>query len=267
MGHKIHPKGLRLGYTQDWQSRWFAPKNMPALIMEDFQIRQIIENRFVLAAVSSVGIERAGSFLRINIHTARPGVVIGKKGADIEQLRKDLEALTSSKTFVNVIEIKNPETDAKLVAQSIAFQIEKRAHYGAAMKKAIEKALSGKALGIKIMVSGRLGGAEIARTEWKREGRVPLHTLCADIDYGTYEANTISGKIGIKVWIFKKTHFAKSPKEILNDLRKNREVQEGLSPESAVEASPVTTEVTPKVVVKRKPVAKKVTAPKADENK
>ena len=236
MGHKIHPKGLRLGYTQDWQSRWFAPKNMPALIMEDFQIRQIVESRFVLAAVSSVGIERAGSFLRVNIHTARPGVVIGKKGADIEALRKDLEALTGSKTFVNVIEIKNPETDAKLVAQSIAFQIEKRAHYGAAMKKAIEKALSSKALGIKIMVGGRLGGAEIARTEWKREGRVPLHTLCADIDYGTYEADTVSGKIGIKVWIFKKTHFAKSPKEILNELRKHREMQEGTVAEGAVEA-------------------------------
>ena len=227
MGHKIHPKGLRLGYTQDWQSRWFAPKNMPALIMEDYQIRQIVESRFQLAAVSSVGIERAGSFLRVNIHTARPGVVIGKKGADIEALRKDLEKLTGSKTFVNVIEIKNPETDARLVAQSIAFQIEKRAHYGAAMKKAIDKALAGKALGIKIMVAGRLGGAEIARTEWKREGRVPLHTLCADIDYGTYEANTVSGKIGIKVWIFKKIHFAKTPKEILNELRKHREMQEG----------------------------------------
>ncbi len=235
MGHKIHPKGLRLGYTQDWQSRWFAPKNMPALLMEDFQIRQIVESRFLLAAVSAVSIERAGSFLRVNIHTARPGVVIGKKGADIENLRKDLEKLTGSKTFINVIEIKNPETDARLVAQSIAFQIEKRAHYGAAMKKAIEKALAGKALGIKIMCGGRLGGAEIARTEWKREGRVPLHTLCADIDYGTYEANTVSGKIGIKVWIFKKTHFAKSPREILNELRKHREMQENAAPEGVKE--------------------------------
>ena len=235
MGHKIHPKGLRLGYTQDWQSRWFAPKNMPALLMEDFQIRQIVESRFLLAAVSAVSIERAGSFLRVNIHTARPGVVIGKKGADIENLRKDLEKLTGSKTFINVIEIKNPETDARLVAQSIAFQIEKRAHYGAAMKKAIEKALAGKALGIKIMCGGRLGGAEIARTEWKREGRVPLHTLCADIDYGTYEANTVSGKIGIKVWIFKKTHFAKSPREILNELRKHREMQETSAPEGVKE--------------------------------
>jgi len=226
MGHKINPRGLRLGYTQDWQSRWFAPKNMPAMIIEDKRIRELIESRFKMAAVSFVGIERAGAFLRVNIHTARPGVVIGKKGSDIETLRKDLEKLTGSKTFVNVVEIKNPEADASLVAQSIAFQIEKRAHYGAAMKKAIEKALQSKALGIKIMVSGRLGGAEIARTEWKREGRVPLHTLCADIDYGTCEANTVSGKIGIKVWIFKKIHFAKTPREILNDLRKNRETTE-----------------------------------------
>ena len=167
------------------------------------------------------------AFLRLNIHTARPGVVIGKKGADIEALRKEIEALTGSKTFVNVIEIKSPETDAQLVAQSIAMQLEKRAHYGAAMKKAIEKALSGKALGIKIMVSGRLGGAEIARTEWKREGRVPLHTLCADIDYGFTEASTISGKIGIKVWIFKRTHFAKSPKEIMQELKKHRDMESG----------------------------------------
>jgi len=256
MGHKIHPKGLRLGYTQDWQSRWFAPKNMPALLMEDFQIRQIVESRFLLAAVSAVSIERAGSFLRVNIHTARPGVVIGKKGADIENLRKDLEKLTGSKTFINVIEIKNPETDARLVAQSIAFQIEKRAHYGAAMKKAIEKALAGKALGIKIMCGGRLGGAEIARTEWKREGRVPLHTLCADIDYGTYEANTVSGKIGIKVWIFKKTHFAKSPREILNELRKHREMQETAAPEGVKET------VTP--LKKEAPKAKAVKPVKAE---
>ena len=257
MGHKIHPKGLRLGYTQDWQSRWFAPKNMPALLMEDFQIRQIVESRFLLAAVSAVSIERAGSFLRVNIHTARPGVVIGKKGADIENLRKDLEKLTGSKTFINVIEIKNPETDARLVAQSIAFQIEKRAHYGAAMKKAIEKALAGKALGIKIMCGGRLGGAEIARTEWKREGRVPLHTLCADIDYGTYEANTVSGKIGIKVWIFKKTHFAKSPREILNELRKHRDMQETSAIEGVKETvTPVKKETKTKAVKTAKVEAK-----------
>lgn len=267
MGHKIHPKGLRLGYTQDWQSRWFAPKNMPALLMEDFQIRQIVESRFLLAAVSAVSIERAGSFLRVNIHTARPGVVIGKKGADIENLRKDLEKLTGSKTFINVIEIKNPETDARLVAQSIAFQIEKRAHYGAAMKKAIEKALAGKALGIKIMCGGRLGGAEIARTEWKREGRVPLHTLCADIDYGTYEANTVSGKIGIKVWIFKKTHFAKSPREILNELRKHRDMQETSANEGVKETVTPLKKEAPKAKAAVKPAKAEVKVEKKAEVK
>lgn len=139
MGHKIHPRSIRLGYIQDWRSRWFAPKNMPALIKEDFDIRKIIDDKFKMAAVSYVGIERAGAFLRVNVHTARPGVVIGKKGADIEALRKELEALTGSKTFVNVIEIKNPETDAQLVAQNIAMQLEKRAHYGAAMKKRLKR--------------------------------------------------------------------------------------------------------------------------------
>ena len=211
MGHKIHPRSIRLGYIQDWRSRWFAPKNMPALILEDAQIRKHIDGKFEMAAISYVGIERAGAFLRVNIHTARPGVVIGKKGADIEALRKELEAMTGSKTFVNVIEIKNPETDAQLVAQNIAQQLEKRAHYGAAMKKAIEKALSGKALGIKIMVSGRLGGAEIARTEWYLEGRVPLHTLRADIDYGYATAHTAYGTCGVKVWIYKGEILAHDP--------------------------------------------------------
>lgn len=224
MGHKINPKALRLGYVQDWQSRWFSPKNMPALIREDYEIRSLIKERFRLAAVSWVGLERAGSYLRVNIHTARPGVVIGKRGADIETLRKDIEKITGSKTFINVMEIKTPETDANLVAEAIAVQLEKRAHYASAMKRAIDRAMSAKALGIKIMVSGRLGGAEIARTEWKREGRVPLHTLCADIDYGTAEALTMSGKIGVKVWVFKKLHFAKSPGEILSELRKSGEL-------------------------------------------
>jgi len=225
MGHKIHPKSIRLGYVQDWQSKWFAPKNMPAFIREDVEIRELISHRFKLASVSWVGIERAGSYLRINIHTARPGLVIGKRGADIEALRKDIEKMTGNKTAINVHEIKTPELDAQLVSESIAFQLEKRAHYGSAMKRAIERAMSAKALGIKIMVGGRLGGAEIARQEWKREGRVPLHTLCADIDYGFSEARTLSGKIGVKVWIFKKLHFAKSPKEILAEIRKNSEEQ------------------------------------------
>jgi small subunit ribosomal protein S3 len=194
---------------------------MPALIGQDFDIRALIRERFRLAAVSWIGIERAGSYLRVNIHTARPGVVIGKRGADIEALKNDIERITGSRTFVNVMEIKTPELDARLVAEAIAFQLEKRAHYASVLKRTIERAMSAKALGIKIMVSGRIAGAEIARREWKREGRVPLHTLCADIDYGTAEAHTISGKIGVKVWIFKKLHFAKSPREIIAEMRKN----------------------------------------------
>jgi len=221
MGHKIHPKSIRLGYVQDWQSKWFSPRRMPALIGQDFDIRALIRERFRLAAVSWIGIERAGSYLRVNIHTARPGVVIGKRGADIEALKNDIERITGSRTFVNVMEIKTPELDARLVAEAIAFQLEKRAHYASVLKRTIERAMSAKALGIKIMVSGRIAGAEIARREWKREGRVPLHTLCADIDYGTAEAHTISGKIGVKVWIFKKLHFAKSPREIIAEMRKN----------------------------------------------
>ncbi len=261
MGQKVHPKSVRLGFIQDWQSRWFAPKNMPAFIMEDSQIRALINKRFKTAAVSSVGIERAGSFLRVNIHTARPGVIIGKKGVDIEKLRKDLEKFSGNKTFINVIEIKNPESDANLVAQAIAMQIEKRAHYAMVMKKSIDRAMAARALGIKIMVSGRLGGAEIARSEWKKEGRIPLHTLCADIDYGFFEANTISGKIGIKVWIYKKKHFAKSPKEILNKLRKEREMVGSLSGKPAESKKPVEPTVSVKesvVVTEKKAEAKKV---------
>lgn len=220
MGHKVHPKSFRLGYVQDWESRWFAPRNMPALIREDHAIRGLVRERFRQAFVSWVGIERAGSYLRVNVHTARPGLVIGKKGADIEALRTSLEALTGNRTFVNVVEIKSPETDARLVAESIAMQLEKRAHYASALRRAIERGMSAGALGIKIMVSGRLGGAEIARREWKREGRIPLHTLCADIDYGTAEAYTAMGQIGVKVWIFKKLHFARSPREIIADIRK-----------------------------------------------
>jgi len=194
---------------------------MPALIREDFDIRAMVKDRFRMAAVSWVGIERAGSYLRINIHTARPGIVIGKRGTDIETVRNDIEAMTGRKTFVNVIEIKNPELDARLVCEAVALQLEKRIAHRRAMKRAIERTLSAGALGIKIMVSGRLGGAEIARREWLREGRIPLHTLCADIDYGFSEAMTTMGKIGVKVWIFKKMLFAKTPKELMEEFKKN----------------------------------------------
>ncbi|MBI5200562.1 MAG: 30S ribosomal protein S3 [Elusimicrobia bacterium] len=220
MGQKIHPKSVRLGYIQDWESKWFSPREIPALIGEDFKIRNLVKTRFRMAAVSWVGIERAGSYLRVNIHTARPGVVIGKKGVDIESLRTAIEGITSRKTFINVMEIKEPELDARLVAEAIALQLEKRIAHRRAIKRAIERTMQSGALGIKVMVAGRLGGAEIARREWQREGRVPLHTFCADIDYGTAEAHTAMGLIGVKCWIFKKQLFAKSMKELLAAAKK-----------------------------------------------
>jgi small subunit ribosomal protein S3 len=215
MGNKIHPRGVRLGYIHDWESKWFAPREMPALIGEDFKIRSLVKSTFRQAAVSWVGIERAGSYLRVNIHTARPGVVIGKKGADIEAIRAQIENMTSRKTFLNVMEIKDPELDSRLVAEAIAIQLEKRIAYRRAMRRAMERTIQAGALGIKVMVGGRLNGAEIARREWQREGRVPLHTYCADVDYGAAEAHTLAGLIGVKVWIFKKQFFVKSPRELL----------------------------------------------------
>ena len=214
MGNKIHPNALRLGYIHDWQSKWFSTKDAPAPIGEDFKIRKLVRKAFPAAAVSWVGIERAGSYLRVNIHTARPGVVIGKKGADIEALRKNVEAMTSRKTYVNVMEIKDPELDSRLVADSIAVQLEKRIAHRRAMRRAMERTIQSGALGIKVMISGRVNGAEISRREWQREGRVPLHTFAADVDYGTAEAMTHAGLIGVKVWIFKKQHFVKSLKEL-----------------------------------------------------
>ncbi len=215
MGNKIHPRSVRLGYIQDWESKWFSLREMPALIGEDYRIRTMVKNQFRQAAVSWVGIERAGSYLRVNIHTARPGVVIGKKGVDIEAIRGQIENMTSRKTFINVMEIKDPELDSRLVGEAIALQLEKRIAYRRAIRRAMERTMQAGALGIKVMVGGRLNGGEIARREWMREGRVPLHTYCADIDFGITEANTMAGKIGVKVWIFKKQMFVKSPKELL----------------------------------------------------
>ena len=220
MGQKIHPKGLRLGYIQDWQSRWFSPKKMPELIGEDFEIRRIVMERFHLASVSWVDIERAGAYLKVTIHTARPGVVIGRKGADIENLKRDVERLTKRKVFINVSEIKIPELDPRLVGQSIAQQLEKRISFKRAIKRSMERTMGSGALGIKVMASGRLGGAEIARREWFHKGRMPLGTISADIDYGLTEALTSMGKIGIKVWIFKKLFFAKTPRELREQLVK-----------------------------------------------
>ncbi|MDR3274897.1 MAG: 30S ribosomal protein S3 [Endomicrobium sp.] len=219
MGHKVHPKSVRLGYIKDWESKWFNLKEMPDFIEEDYRIRVYLKNKLKLASVSKIGIERPGKYLRVNVYTSRPGIVIGKGGQSIENLRKELETITSKKTFVNVTEIKKPELDAQLAAESIAFQLEKQIAFRRVMKKAIEKAMISGAQGIKVMVSGRLGGAEIARTEWLKEGRVPLQTFRADIDYGFTEACTTMGQIGVKVWIFKKELFKKTAKELLKETK------------------------------------------------
>jgi small subunit ribosomal protein S3 len=204
MGKKINPIGFRLGINRTWDSRWYADQGEYGdLLHEDMKIREYLVKELKQAGVSKVVIERPHKKCRVSIHTARPGLIIGKKGADIEKLRKKLSEMTNSETHLNIIEIRKPEIDATLVAQSIAQQLERRVAFRRAMKRAVQSAMRLGALGIKITSAGRLGGAEIARTEWYREGRVPLHTLRADIDYGVAEALTAYGICGIKVWIFK----------------------------------------------------------------
>ena len=204
MGQKVNPIGMRLQVNRTWDSRWFAEsKDYGNLLLEDLRMRAFIHEECKQAGVSKVIIERPHKKCRVTIHTARPGVIIGKKGADIEKLRKDLSALTEGDVHLNIVEIRKPETDAQLVAENIAQQLERRVAFRRAMKRAVQSAQRMGAEGIKITCSGRLGGAEIARTEWYREGRVPLHTLRADVDYGTATAFTTFGTCGIKVWIFK----------------------------------------------------------------
>ena len=219
MGNKVHPNSVRLGYIRDWESKWFDLKEMPNFIEEDWRIRVYLKNKLKLASVSKIGIERQGSLLRVNIYTARPGIVIGKGGQGIENLKKELEIMTSKKTVVNIMEIKKPEIDAQLAAESIAFQLERQIAFRRAMKKTIERAMSAGAQGIKVMVSGRIGGADIARTEWLKEGRIPLQTFRADIDYGFAESYTTMGQIGVKVWIFKKELFKKTTKELFEEAK------------------------------------------------
>ncbi len=203
MGQKVHPVGFRLGIIKTWESRWFSQKNYAALLHEDIRIRKIVKERLMHAGVAKVEIERAGQKAKINIHTARPGIIIGKKGAEVDKLKKDLEAMTGKQMYINIQEIRRPELDAQLVAENIALQLERRIAFRRAMKKAVTSALRLGAQGIKITCAGRLAGAEIARTEWYREGRVPLHTLRADINYGFFEAKTTMGQIGVKVWIYR----------------------------------------------------------------
>jgi small subunit ribosomal protein S3 len=212
MGQKVNPIGLRLGVNRTWDSRWFAGKGeYPELLHEDLRIRKMLEQRLAAAGVSRVVIERPAKKARITIHTARPGVVIGKKGADIEKLRSDVARMTKSEVHLNIVEIRKPEIDAKLVAESIAKQLEGRVAFRRAMKRSVQSAMRLGAQGIKIICAGRLGGAEIARTEMYREGRVPLHTLRADIDFGRATAMTAYGTCGIKVWVFKGEIMAHDP--------------------------------------------------------
>ena len=208
MGQKVNPRGFRLGVIEGWQSKWFATKEFARFIGEDNKIRKFVKSRLQSAGISRVEIERAASRIKVNIFAAKPGLVIGKKGKDIEDLRKDLKGLVSKEVNLSIVEARKPDMDAQLVAESIAFQLEKRVNFRRTMKEAVNRAQRTGAEGIKVRVSGRLNGAEIARTEQYREGRVPLHTLRAQIDYGTAEASTTYGVIGVKVWVFKGEKFA-----------------------------------------------------------
>ncbi len=222
MGQKIHPEGLRLGYIKDWDSKWFNLRQMPDLLEEDRRIRQYLKRKLAGAAVSKIIIERRGKHLGVSIFTARPGIVIGKKGADIENLRNDIALMTDRKVpevSLNVMEIKRPELDATLVAEGVAMQLEKKVGFRRVMKKAMERTMAAGALGVKVRISGRLGGAEIARTEWMKEGRVPLQTFRADINYGTAEALITMGRIGVKIWIFKKELFKKTREDLTAEVK------------------------------------------------
>lgn len=204
MGQKVHPTGIRLGFIKDWTSRWYAnSQNYPVFLHQDLKVRSYIKEKLSHASVSRIQINRPANNAHITVHTARPGVVIGKKGEDIDKLRKEVSSIMGIPVQLNVEEIRKPELDAQLVAESVAQQLEKRIMYRRAMKRAVTNTMRLGAEGMKINVAGRLNGAEIARSEWYREGRVPLHTLRADIDYGFAEANTTYGIIGVKVWIFK----------------------------------------------------------------
>ncbi len=211
MGQKVHPEGLRIGVIKNWKSRWMAKKNFKGLLLEDYEIRKYVKDKLYRAGISDIEIERAGNKAIIRIFTSKPGMIIGRKGAAVEELRKELEKKTGKQILIEPKEIQKPEIEAQLVAENIAQQLVKRISYRRAMKKAMQTTMASEAgaKGVKIYVSGRLGGAEIARTEWYVEGRVPLHTLRADIDYGYAIAKTTYGTIGVKVWVFKEEKIGK----------------------------------------------------------
>lgn len=203
MGHKVHPKIFRMGVTESWDSKWYADHDYTNLLHEDIKIKKFIKSRVYHAGISKIEIERASNKAKINIHTARPGIVIGKKGAEIEKLKEELSRLTAGEIYLNIHEVRRPDLDAQLVAENIALQLERRVAFRRAMKESVSRAMRMGAQGIRVQCGGRLGGNEIARTEWYRDGRVPLHTLRADVNYGLAEAHTTYGLIGVKVWIFR----------------------------------------------------------------
>lgn len=202
MGQKTHPIGLRLGITETWRSRWYSKKEYATFLHEDLAIKKFIKQKLYQAGIAKIEVERTPNRARINIHAARPGIIIGRKGSEIEKLRGELEKKTNKQIFINIVEVKRPELDAQLVAESVAAAMEKRVGFRRAIKKAVTSAMKLGAQGIRVACSGRLDGSEMARYEWYRQGRVPLHTLRAKIDYGTAEANTTYGKVGVKTWIF-----------------------------------------------------------------
>jgi small subunit ribosomal protein S3 len=203
VGQKTHPRGFRVGVTDTWDSRWFAERNYADLLQQDANIRKYLKKRLQHAGVPRVEIERSGSKVKVNIYTARPGIVIGKKGVEIEKLKREIVGIAGSESFVEIHEIRRPDLDAQLVAENIAMQLERRIMFRRAMKESVARAMRMGALGIRVQCGGRLGGHEIARTEWYREGRVPLHTLRADVQYGQAEARTTFGVIGVKVWVYR----------------------------------------------------------------
>ena len=268
MGQKINPIGFRLGVTKDWSSKWYSnSKNFASFLQNDIKVREFLNKKLANAAVSRIVIERPAKNAKITIYSARPGIVIGKKGEDIETLRSSLQSLMGIPVQLNIEEIRKPEVDATLIAQSIAQQLEKRVMFRRAMKRAMQNAMRLGAQGVKIMSSGRLNGIEIARSEWYREGRVPLHTLRADIDYGVARAQTTYGIIGIKVWIFKGERFEEPAKTVSLD-NKEVAVEKKVSPVKKTVKDAVTKKVnkpaaeTPKTTVKT--VVKKVAKPKDD---
>ena len=214
MGQKVNPIGLRLGIVKTWDSRWFGGKNYAEYILEDHKLRKFIKDNLYHAGVSRIEIERSSKRVRLRIYTSRPGIVIGKKGSEISQLKKEVERITDREVLIDIQEVRKPEIDAQLVAENVALQITRRVAFRRAMKRGVSSAMRFGALGVKIICSGRLGGAEMARTEWYREGRVPLHTLRADIDYGFIDARTTYGVIGVKVFIFKGEILKKDEVEI-----------------------------------------------------